>query len=268
MPMQNRQHTLFIFDLDGVIYRGDSVLPYAADAIAALRAAGVSPFFFTNNSTRTRESYARKLSAMGIPARVEEIMTSAYATALYFQEQGLSGSAAYVVGEEGIVDELSRVGVRVVLGEDIEDVQSVVVGLDREFTYHKLLLAQQAIRRGARFIATNGDLTFPIENGKVIPGGGSLVAAVQAASGKTPVVIGKPELYALHKILELTGRQPCETTLVGDRLDTDVLGGRRVGFRTVLVLTGVTTAEEAAQAPAEMRPDRVLSNLSRLPELL
>jgi 4-nitrophenyl phosphatase len=219
---------LFIFDLDGVIYRGDIVLPFATDAINALSRAGATIFYLTNNSTRTRESYARKLTEMGIPTTVECVMTSAYATALYFKEQGWSAATAYVVGEEGIVDELSRIGVRV--RQDVADgpADAVVVGMDRQFSYGKLRAAQQAICAGARFIATNGDLTFPVEGGRIVPGGGALVAAVQACTAVQPRVIGKPELYSLEKILEITGATRAETTLIGDRLDTDVLAGRRV----------------------------------------
>jgi 4-nitrophenyl phosphatase len=258
---------LFIFDLDGVIYRGDTVLPFATDVISALRRSGATLFFLTNNSTRTRESYSRKLGEMGIPTTPEEIMTSAYATALYFLENRLGGTAAYVIGEEGLVDELSRAGVRVVHGERNGHVDSVVVGLDREFTYRKLLAAQQAILAGARFIATNGDLTFPVEEGRVIPGGGSLVAAVQAATSLAPLVIGKPESYAVEKILQITGASPDHTYMVGDRMDTDILAGRRMGLHTVLVLTGVSRAEDVESAPAEMRPEIVLPDLSRLPEV-
>ncbi|MBI3947806.1 MAG: HAD-IIA family hydrolase [Armatimonadetes bacterium] len=265
--MQNRRPGVYIFDLDGVIYRGDAVLPFAADAVARLRAAGATPFFLTNNATRTRGSFARKLATMGIPTAPDEIMTSAYATALYFREQGLGGTTAYVVGEEGIRTELASVGVRVLAdGCDDGRAESVVVGLDRDFTYHKLYCAQQAILAGARFIATNGDLTYPVEGGRVIPGGGALVAAVRAATSVEPILIGKPELYALRKILEITGAAPGETTLVGDRLDTDILAGRRIGMRTVLVLTGVTTAAEAERAPADARPDVVIPDLSHLPE--
>ncbi len=263
--MPSNHPGLYIFDLDGVIYRGDSVLPFAADALAALRGAGASIFFLTNNSTQTRESFRAKIEGMGIPVLPGEIMTSAYAAALYFQEQHLAGATAYVVGEEGVVDELSRVGVRVQQGEDREGpTDAVVVGLDREFTYRKLWHAQQAILAGALFIATNGDLTYPVEGGQLIPGGGSLVAAVQAASGVEPTVIGKPESYALLKILDLAGATPAETTMVGDRLDTDILAGRRMGFRTVLVLTGVTGQDDVDNAPPEMRPDNVIPDLSYL----
>lgn len=260
--------TLVIFDLDGVIYRGDAVLPFAVDAFRSLQDAGVQVFFLTNNSTRTRESYAQKLGSMGIPASPDQIMTSAYATALYFREQGLSGTCAYVVGEEGLVDELSRAGVLVLGGENSEGAQSVVVGLDRRFTYGKLLAAQQAILGGARFIATNTDKTFPVEGGRLIPGGGALVAAVQACTDVEPTVIGKPEVYALRKIGELTGVPASQTMLVGDRLDTDVLAGKRMHFRTALVLTGVCTWEDVQHLPPDHQPDHVLPDLSHLPEIL
>lgn len=262
--MQIRRPGLFIFDLDGVIYRGDTVLPFAADTLATLRAAGDTVFFLTNNSTRTRDSYARKLQGMGIAATADEVMTSAHATALYFQEHGLTGATAYVIGEVGIIDELTRVGAQVVEGDPDTRVDCVVVGLDRDFTYHKLQQAQQAIQAGARFIATNTDRTFPVEGGRIIPGGGSLVAAVEAATGVAPLVIGKPEQFSLRKILEITGKTPENAVVIGDRLDTDVLAGRRMGMRTVLVLTGVTTERDIIEAPVEMRPNHVIADLSCL----
>ena len=253
----------FVFDLDGVVYRGAQPLPGAVDTIATLRQLGHQVYFFTNNSTQTRTSYTEKLRNMGIPVDEEHIMTSSYATALYFMEQGAQGRSVFVVGEEGISVELSAAGMKIV--EDGEKADYVVVGMDRQFTYEKLKKAQQAIFHGAKFIATNRDNTFPLEEGLVVPGGGAIVSAIEAASGVTPILIGKPEVYAMRKVLDLAGASPKDSIIIGDRLDTDVLVGKRLGALTVLALTGVTTEKDLESAPPELQPDIVIRNL---PEIL
>jgi len=141
-----------------------------------------------------------------------------------------------------------------------EPVDFVVVGLDRGFDYQKLLKAQRAILSGAEFLATNPDPTFPTEEG-LIPGAGSIVAAVERATGRRPKVIGKPEPFMLELALRLSGARREECVVVGDRLDTDILAGNRAGMITVLVLTGVTTEEEARRAEGELRPKFVIPNL-------
>ena len=139
----------------------------------------------------------------------------------------------------------------------------VVIGIDRKFTYDKLRFAHAAITRGhAQFVATNRDATFPMEDGE-IPGGGSLVAALATATGREPVTIGKPETHAYEAILHAAGVTALESVMVGDRLDTDILVGRRAGARTLLVLTGVTSAVQAENAPPEQRPDLVIGDLRR-----
>lgn len=252
----------FVFDLDGVVYRGEQALPGAVDTIETLRRLGHQVYFLTNNSTQTRTTYANKLRGMGIPVDEEHIMTSSYATALYLIEQGAEGKSAFVVGEEGIRKELEAVGLRVVTEAPAD---YLVVGMDKSFNYDTLLRAQHAILGGAEFIATNRDTTYPLEAGLIVPGGGALVAAIEVASGVQPLVIGKPEPHTMNAILELAGCSPEEAVIVGDRLDTDVLLGKRVGSPTVLVLTGVTTERDLEQAPLELRPDVVVR---ALPEIL
>lgn len=253
-------HT-YIFDLDGVIYRGNEPQPEASETVARLRSNGDLVFFLTNNSTQTRQQYSDKLAEMCIPAPPDDIMTSGFATALYLAETGGCGKRAYVVGEEGVCEELNALGIRVV---EEKPADYVVVGLDRHFTYEKLLRAQQAILHGAEFFATNRDVTYPLEEGLVIPGGGSIVAAIEAASGTIPRLIGKPEIYSVRMILEKAGARPEEAVVVGDRLDTDILAGRRAGAHTVLVLSGVSTRKDAESAPPEMRPDVIIERLGEL----
>ena len=264
----------FVFDLDGVVYRGEQPIPGAVDTIQTLRHLGHQVYFLTNNSTQTRSTYAAKLQRMGVDVDDAHIMTSSYATALYLSEHGAQGKSVLVVGEEGIVTEMKAIGMRIthrgsrVEGRGADEdcrFDYVVVGMDREFCYQSLLEAQQAILSGAKFIATNRDSTYPLEGGRVVPGGGSIVAAIEVASGVRPLLIGKPETYAMTEVLKLSGAMTEDCVVVGDRLDTDILAGKRAGMKTVLVLTGVTSEAEAGNAPEEVQPDVVIHSL---PELL
>jgi 4-nitrophenyl phosphatase len=254
----------YIFDLDGVIYRGDELQLGAAETIQTLRSRGDKVHFLTNNSTQSRQQYADKLTRLGVSADPEDVMTSAYATALYLREKTPGECRAYVVGESGLREELESVGVEVVDELDGRPIHFVVAGLDREFSYRKLFNAQQAILRGAEFVATNCDPTFPLEEGLISPGGGTMVAAIQTATAVAPRVIGKPETYSLEKVMALVGATTEETLIIGDRLDTDILVGRKAGVHTALVLTGVTTEEEARNAPEEMKPDWIIRTLAEL----
>jgi len=256
----------FVLDLDGVVYRGKQALPGAVETIQTLRRLGHQVYFFTNNSTRTRIAYQQKLAEMGVPADIEHIMTSSYATALYLQEQGAQGKSVLVVGREGIRKELTAVGMEISTDGLHEKVDYVVVGMDRDFDYEMLTKAQNAIIRGATFIATNKDASFPCEDGRVVPGAGGLVAAIEVASGTKSILIGKPETPAMMEILHMAKANPHEAIIVGDRLDTDILVGKRIGALSVLVLTGVTTEKDLEKAPAEMQPDVVIRTLDELLE--
>lgn len=272
----------FVFDLDGVVYRGEQPLPGAVDTIQNLRQLGHQVRFFTNNSTQTRTTYANKLSRMGIDVDEAHIMTSSYATALYLTEIGAGGGSVLIVGEEGIEVEMKAIGMRIVKKperptsnvelptsnekHELRHVDFVVVGLDRSFCYETLMRAQQAIFHGAKFIATNRDSTFPLEEGLIAPGGGTIVSALETATGVRPMVIGKPETYAMQEILKLTKSTPADSVIIGDRLDTDILAGNRLGMTTVLVLTGVTSEKDLETAPLDMEPDIVIHSLPELME--
>lgn len=265
MPPKDR--LAFIFDLDGVMYRGVEPQPHAREVIQALRNQGHVVRFFTNNSANSRLSYSNKLGSMGIPTPQEEIMTSSYAAALYFIEHNAQGKVVFQIGEKGMTEEIQAAGMDVITDcrERLDDhVDYVIVGIDHNFNYCKLERAQNAIIRGAQFLATNTDPTFPIEGGALQPGGGSMVAAVKTASGAEPFVIGKPETYAYNKILEIIGMPAERSIMIGDRLDTDVLCGNRAGAETVLVLTGVTNREEAEKAEGDYKPTRIINTLAEL----
>lgn len=263
-PCQDR--LTYVFDLDGVIYRGNELQPHSRETVLALRKNGHTVRFYTNNSALSRLAYQKKLAGMGIPTPIDEIMTSSYAAALYFVEIGAAGKTVYRIGEQGMVDEFEAVGMNVIAGDESPDahIDFVVVGVDKTFTYKKLSRAMQAILNGAQFIATNEDTTFPTSGGRLLPGGGCMVAAVRTATATEPFVVGKPETYAFSKVLELAGGVPERAVMVGDRLDTDIQVGNRAGADTVLVLTGISTREEAENAVGELRPHRIIETLAEL----
>ncbi len=264
-----------IFDLDGVLYRGDQPLPGAVETVERLRRSGRRVIYATNNSTRTREEYVRRLRGFGLPADLDDVVTSAYATARYLQDQGLRPKDALVIGADGFRAELRAAGV--LAGEHAvrpfaeaggSAADMVLVGLDQSFTYDKLAEAQRALLAGAPFIAANKDLTYPVE-GRLLPGAGTVVAAIEAATGRTAVCVGKPEPYMFQEALRRTGASGSEAVVVGDSVRTDVLAAHRVGALGVLILTGVTT--EASLSPTDgVVPDYVVDSLDallRLPAL-
>jgi len=259
--------TTVVFDLDGVIYRGRSVLPHAVETVAWLHDQGYRVYFMTNNSGLTRSQYADRLRGMGIPSHETEIMTSAYASGLHLRENGLLPATAYVISDGGLEQELMEAGVDVLAEDDDRRADYVIVGMDRRLTYAKLERAQQEILRGSKFIASNADPTYPVEGG-VMPGAGTVVSAIQTATGQEPVVIGKPKTYMIDKVIEQAGVGRGEVLVVGDRLSTDIELAKRAGVTAALVLTGVSTRSEAESAPEHQRPDWILRDLGELPARL
>ncbi|MFA6665052.1 MAG: HAD-IIA family hydrolase [Armatimonadota bacterium] len=254
----------FVFDLDGVVYRGNDPIPSAVATIKTLGQLGHQVYFFTNNATKSRTSFVEKLRNMNVITDEDHVMTSAYAAALYLNEQDAGGKTAYAVGEYGLKQELSHIGMTLVDDPIGKKVDYVVAGLDRGFTYDKLNKAQQAILSGAKFIATNTDSTLPLEAGALAPGGGSIVAAIQTAAGVEPTVIGKPAMPAIQELLKIAKAAPKETVMVGDRLETDILVGNRAGTITVFVLTGISTKEEMEAAPLDMKPTFTVEDLGEM----
>jgi 4-nitrophenyl phosphatase len=225
-----------LFDLDGTLYRGETVIPHAVETVRELVQLGVRVGYVTNNSTKTRVQFAQKLQALGFPAEPEQTFGTAYGVARYARSIGVR--SVYAVGEEGLVDTLTEHGIHVCDGADRVD--AVIVGLDREFHYRRLRAAMAHILAGAQYVATNADTTYPLEGGQLIPGAGSIVAAVTAASGVTPHVIGKPNPDLINLAMQSLGVKPARTLVVGDRMDTDIEAGQRAGCPVHLVLTGVT----------------------------
>jgi len=260
--LANRFDT-FVFDLDGVVYRGKRALPHAVEVLNLLLDSGRQVFYLTNNSGYTREEYAARLQALGVPAHPEQFITSAWATALYLQRALPAGARLFVVGESGLKEELQTAGFTLAESVEPQIPDAVVVGIDRNFTYARLAQAQYAILNGARFVATNADATYPAED-RLMPGAGALVAAVAAATERRPVVIGKTKPQTLQPFIDRGVIQPERTLLVGDRLDTDIALANTLHIPCALVLTGVSTREDVECAPLEQLPQWVLNHLGEL----
>lgn len=262
--MYLRMITHFMLDLDGVVYRGDQPIPDARLAIDALERDGRKILYLTNNSTLSRNQYAKKLHSFGIEAEPEQIVTSGFAAARLLQSKR-KDLQIFMVGEEGLAEELRLAGLALTDGESSEQVDAVVVGLDRGFSYKKLALAMRAIRQGAEFIATNPDTTLPTPGG-LSPGVGAIIDAIKACSEKAPgIIVGKPNRYIVEVALEISGAPRTSTAMVGDRLDTDIVAGNQCGLFTILVLTGVTKRKDITNVRIDLeRPNLVVRNLSEL----
>lgn len=224
-----------LVDLDGVVWEGDRVLSGAPAFFRFLRRVGMPFRLITNNSTLRPDQYVAKLARMDIDVAPDEVLGSAGATARYLQQTARPGARVFVIGEDGLRSAVAEAGFELA----DRDVEYVVVGLDRELDYRKLTLAVRHVRAGATFIGSNPDTTLPVPEG-VIPGAGAFHAAIAAATGVAPLVIGKPEPTMLRMGTELLGLAPDAVAVVGDRLDTDIVGGSRAGLATILVLTGVS----------------------------
>ena len=246
-----------LFDLDGVLYRGEEAVPGAREALKAVREARTPVAFLTNNSSRTPEQVAAKLEGLGFAAAPSEVVTSAIATADILASRG--GGTAFVIGGEGIVRALTHAGLHLLDG-DPDHVDLVVVGIDEGLSYASLRRACLLVQRGARLVATNVDRTFPAEGGEVWPGAGALVAAITTATGIHAEVVGKPSAPLFEAALGRAGGGA--PLVVGDRLDTDIAGAEALGWDSMLVLTGVSTERDLDGSP--VRPTYVAEDLSAL----
>jgi HAD superfamily hydrolase (TIGR01450 family) len=228
----------FLLDLDGVLFRGDQPIASAVPALDALRAAGKRLVFLTNNSARTPDQVADKLRGLGISAEAGEVVTSAQATAELVASEAEGGSgSAYVIGQEGIRAALRDAGITVLDGDSRTRGDFVVIGWDEDVTYKTLRRASVLVRGGARLVATNADASYPAPGGELWPGAGAILAAVETASGVRATVVGKPHRPLFEVALARAGTR--DALVVGDRIETDVVGAAAAGLDAVLVLTGV-----------------------------
>ncbi|MHB1133890.1 MAG: HAD-IIA family hydrolase [Chloroflexota bacterium] len=247
-----------LLDLDGVVYVGATAVPGAPAAIAELRRRGKQLLFVTNDARRTRRQYAEKLAALGVPATPADVLSAGAAMAAYMaQRHTLAGRRAFAIGPAALREELAATGLTLLEGDEGRAADFVCVAFHEEFHYRELLIATQALRRGALLYGTNRDTIFPMPDGPW-PATGAVLAAVEVGGGVQAVVVGKPELPMFEVA---RGLLPAEARLgiVGDSLFSDIRGGLRAGIGTVLVLSGNTLPGDLQTT--EHHPDHVVGSL-------
>jgi phosphoglycolate/pyridoxal phosphate phosphatase family enzyme len=283
---------LAIFDMDGVLYRGNVVMPYARETLARLRDAGWQVFFATNNSTASRAEYVARLTRLRLGGDEDHIVTSAYATAHYLERLEPKPQDVFVVGANGLRNEIRAVGIGVRSAEELPGAHpppdaaadgvspgamrehlthvplpplpdTVVVGLDLHLTYARLAEAQRALLGGARFIASNKDRAYPVE-GRLLPGAGSIVKALEVASGQVALCIGKPEPFLFQETIRRAGDGAGPIVVVGDAPEYDIVAAHKVGAVGVLITTGLTDPAAVAHATGDAVPDHVIGSLDEL----
>ena len=284
-----------IFDMDGVLYRGSEVLPYAREALDRLRRASWDVFFATNNSTATRAEYLRLLQQLELGGDLDHIVTSGYATAHYLERRRPKPKDVLVIGADGLREEIRAVGIPVRDADSLPGAHppsdaaadgvnpsamrhylvsldlprppdAVVVGLDLHLTYAKIAEAQRSILAGAAFICSNRDRAYPVE-GRLLPGAGTIVAAIEVATETKALCIGKPEPFLFEEAIRRAGNQDGGVVVVGDSTDYDIVAAHRVGAVGVLITTGLTDKDALGAASGEATPDHVIHSLKELFEL-
>lgn len=272
---------VFIFDCDGVIWKGDSLIPGIPDVLAKLRAQNKMIFFVTNNSTKSRKGYLKKFQSLGLDVKAEEIFSSSFAAAAYLEQNPLpDGKKVYIIGQEGIGQELDLLNIPYIggpadsdkvikLGPGVkvdhdEDVGAVIVGFDSQINYYKLQYAQLCINEnpGCKFIATNLDAVTHLTDQQEWAGNGAMVGAIKGCTGQEPIVVGKPSPLMVDYIVEKYKVKPASICMVGDRLDTDILFGTDNGLSTVLTLSGVTTKEKLMSENNKIKPDFYVDSIN------
>ena len=287
-----------IFDMDGVLYRGNVVMPYARETLDRLRQGGWQVFFATNNSTASRADYVKRLTRLGLGGDLDHVITSAYATAHYLERLVPKPMDVFVVGADGLRNEIRAVGIGVRSAEDLPGADppldaaadgvdpgamreylthldlpplpdTVVVGLDLHLTYARLAEAQRGVLGGARFVASNKDRAYPVE-GRLLPGAGTIVKALEVATGREALCIGKPAPFLFQEAIRRAGPASGPVVVVGDATEYDIVAAHRVGAIGVLITTGLTDASTVGDARGEAVPDHVIGSLDelfRIPEL-
>ena len=283
---------IVIFDMDGVLYRGAQVMPYAREALDRLRKARWDVFFATNNSTATRLDYLRLLQQLELGGDLDHIVTSGYATAHYLERRRPKPKDILVIGADGLREEIRAVGIavrdadalpgnhappdaaadgvdpgamrRYLVSLDLPPApDTVVVGLDLHLTYAKIAEAQRAILAGADFVCSNRDRAYPVE-GRLLPGAGTIVASIEVATGRKALCIGKPEPFLFAEAIRRAGKQDDRVVVVGDSTDYDMVAAHRVGATGVLITTGLTENDGLEKASGDAVPDRVIASLDEL----
>ena len=266
---------LAIFDLDGVVYRGETLIPKADKIIQELKNLSIKVIYNSNNSTATRQIYVERLKKFNIESEISDFYTSASITSAEITKLK-KNAKIFVIGERGLRSELQSLGHEIIKEPmNYEEIDFVIVGLDRDFKYGNLAIAQKCILDGnAQFYATNADSTLPVARG-LKPGAGVMVNALITCTGKNPFrIFGKPEPFGIKMILNDNNIPAENACIFGDRLNTDILAGNRAGIKTVAVLTGVTTrnmiedlkikARDLRDFDKDLIPDLAINNLNEI----
>jgi phosphoglycolate/pyridoxal phosphate phosphatase family enzyme len=258
-PMSALTFLGYIFDLDGTIYLGEKLIPGARETIEKLKSLSKKIVYLSNKPLQTREDYASKLTRLGIPTQPDEVINSSLVMARWLSREA-PGATIYVIGEIPLIDEMVRAGFRI--SEKAGEIQYVIASFDRTFDYRKLNIALQAIKKGARFIATNPDRTCPVEGGE-IPDCAAVIGAVEGTTGKkVEAIVGKPSDIMIRVAVDYLGLRPQDCVLVGDRLETDMVMGKKAGMATALVLSGVTNREILKKSV--IQPDYVWESVAEI----
>ncbi|KAG6418950.1 hypothetical protein SASPL_121157 [Salvia splendens] len=268
----------FLFDCDGVIWKGDSLIDGVSDTLDFLRSMGKELVFVTNNSTKSRRQYAKKFHSVGISVSEDEIFSSSFAAAMYLKVNKFpKEKKVYVIGEEGILEELELAGFTPLGGPHLIllsivlctmlhllQVGAVVVGLDQYINFYKLHYGTLCIREnpGCLFIATNRDAVGNLTDLQEWPGAGCMVGAICGTTQKDPIVVGKPSTFLMDFLLEKFNIPTSKMCMVGDRLDTDILFGQNSGCRTLLVFSGVTKESDLQDPSNQIHPEYMTTALS------
>jgi 4-nitrophenyl phosphatase len=250
-----------ILDMDGVIWRSDTPIGNLPEIFRRIEERGIKYVFATNNGSKTPDQYVSTLASLGVSVDNSQVVTSALGVAHMLAQKFPRGSKVFMIGEDGIYKALQEKGFEVLSIENAQEAQFFVIGIDRQISFEKMREATLLVRRGIPFYATNPDKTFPTPRGE-IPGAGAWISVITTATDVEPIFAGKPFPYLMELSLERLGTKKEETLVIGDRLETDIAAGQAVGCPTALVLSGVSTKEQADEWKPKI--DLIADDLSSL----
>ncbi len=251
----------FIIDLDGVVYIGDKPTQGAIETLETLRTLGKTIIYLTNDPRGSSRDYSEKLNKMSIPAIPQDIITSGMAIAHYIkQHYQLNHKKAFVVGSRALKEEIEETGLKLAQGEEAKRADFVIVGGHEGFNYEEMKIATLAVKNGAHFFATNRDPVFPTPEG-LVPATGAILASIEYATGKRAIISGKPEVIMFEVAKKFLSSHE-RVAIIGDRLDTDILGGKRAGITTIFALSGSTDRDVLSNS--DITPDYIIDDLRDL----
>lgn len=265
--MQMRKYNTILLDGDGVLWKSNNPIPGINPFFDFLVSSGINWALLTNNNSQTVQNYLDKLSTFGIVAEERSVFTSITATTTYLLDQFGKGASIFVVGMDALKQSLKEAGFSISFGEEPpdEEVVAVVAGMDLQINHAKIKTAMRLIMNGAAFVATNTDGSYPTPEG-INPGTGMVIGAIQATTGQDPFVAGKPHPAIFQSALKAFNSSPADTLMVGDRLETDILGASKLGIHTAIVLSGVSSLEDINQS--DIKPDFIFKDISQLHDAL